>query len=99
MTSKPCCGFVAPSGITSRRCSRLMNRAGTRGMPSRLVNLRGEPLFDIASYGRRGPGRRDHLSTGDIDRIARTVRRAPEVMIKVLSRGDQDLKAVRRHLD
>ena len=31
--------------------------------------------------------------------IARTVRRTPEVMIKVLSRGGQDLKAVRRHLE
>jgi Relaxase/Mobilisation nuclease domain len=68
-------------------------------MPRQLVNLRGEPILDIASYGRRGPGRRDHLSTGEIDRIARTVRRTPEVMIKVLSRGGQDLKAVRRHLD
>ena len=68
-------------------------------MPRQLVNLHGEPLLDIASYGRRGPGRRDHLSMGEIDRIARTVRRTPEVMIKVLSRGGQDLKAVRRHLD
>ena len=68
-------------------------------MPRRTVNLRGEPLLDIASYARRGPGRRDRLSPGEIDRIARTVRRTPEVMIKVLSRGGQDLKAVRRHLD
>ena len=68
-------------------------------MPRQVVNLRSEPLLDIASYGRRGPGRRDRLSTGEIDRIARTVRRTPEVMIKVLSRGGQDLKAVRRHLD
>src|SRR6185437_9609983 len=48
---------------------------------------------------RRAPGRRDRLSPGEIDRIVRTVRRTPEVMIKVLSRGGQDLKAVRRHLD
>lgn len=68
-------------------------------MPRQLVNFRSEPLLDIASYGRRGPGRRDRLPTGEVDRIARTVRRTPEVMIKVLSRGRQDLKAVRRHLD
>lgn len=68
-------------------------------MPRPPVNLRGEPLLNIASYARRGPGRRDRLSPWEIERIARTVRRTPEVMIKVLSRGGQDLKAVRRHLD
>ena len=68
-------------------------------MPRPTVKLRGEPLLDIASYARRGPGRRDRLSPGEVDLIARTVRGTPEVMIKVLSRGGQDLKAVRRHLD
>ena len=68
-------------------------------MPLRTVSLRGEPLLDISSYARRGPGRRDRLSSREVERIARTVRRTPEVMIKVLSRGGQDLKAVRRHLD
>lgn len=68
-------------------------------MPRRTVSLRGEPLLDIASYARKGPGRRDRLSPGEVERIARTVRRTPEVMIKVLSRGGQDLKAVRRHLE
>ena len=68
-------------------------------MPSRPIRFDGQPLLDISSYARRGPGRRDHLSPAEIDRVARTVRRTPEVMIKVLSRGGQDLKAVRRHLD
>lgn len=68
-------------------------------MPRRPINFAGQPLLDIASYARRGPGRRDRLSPGEIERIARTVRRTPEVMIKVLSRGGHDLKAVRRHLD
>lgn len=68
-------------------------------MPRRPINLAGQPLLDISSYARRGPGRRDRLSPAEIDRIARTVRRTPEVMVKVLSRGGQDLKAVRRHLD
>jgi HAMP domain-containing protein len=58
-----------------------------------------ERLFDLVSYGRRGPGRRDRLSPGEIAQVARTVRRTPEVMVKVLSRGGQDLKAVGRHLD
>src|SRR5579863_4086429 len=65
-------------------------------MPSGMANVR---LFDLVSYARRGPGRRDHLSPGEIAQITRTVRRAPEVMVKVLSRGGQDLKAVCRHID
>jgi hypothetical protein len=56
------------------------------------------PLFDIASYARRGPGRRDRLSPAEVQQIARTVSRTPEVMVKVLSGGGQDLGAVRRHL-
>ena len=68
-------------------------------MPKPPVDLRGQPLLNIASYARRGPGRRDHLLPGEIDQIARTARKTPEVMIKVLSRGGQDLKSVRRHLD
>jgi len=58
-----------------------------------------EPLFDLASHARRGPDRRDRLSTAQLAHIARTVRRTPEVMVKVLSRGGQDLKAVGRHFD
>ena len=65
-------------------------------MPSGMAN---ERLFDLVSYARRGLGRRDHLSPGEIAQAARTVRRTPEVMVKVLSRGGQDLKAVGRHLD
>jgi predicted transcriptional regulator len=68
-------------------------------MPRRLINVAGaRPLLDIASYARRGPGRRDRLSQDEIELIARTARRTPEVMVKVLSRGGQDLKAIGRHL-
>jgi Relaxase/Mobilisation nuclease domain len=68
-------------------------------MPKPLVNLGGGPgLLEVASYGRRGPGSRDPFSPAQIGLIARTVRRAPEVMVKVLTRGRQDLKAVGRHL-
>src|ERR1700683_1581134 len=77
-----------------------MQRVGTRDMPKRPVDIRvGVPLLDIASYARRGPGHRDRLSPAEVQQIARTVRRTPEVMVKVLSRGGQDLGAVRRHLD
>jgi predicted transcriptional regulator len=68
-------------------------------MPRRLIDVGGaQPLLDIASYARRGPGRRDRLSQDEIELIARTARRTPEVMVKVLSRGGQDLKAIGRHL-
>jgi hypothetical protein len=66
-------------------------------MPRLLIDL-ARPLLDIASYARRGPGRRDHLSHDETALIARTARRTPEVMVKVLSRGGQDLKAIGRHL-
>jgi hypothetical protein len=64
-----------------------------------LIDMGGAtPLLDIASYARRGPGRRDRLSPAEIELIARTVNRTPEVMVKVLTRGGQNLKAVRAHL-
>jgi type IV secretory pathway VirD2 relaxase len=69
-------------------------------MPKRLISFGiGAPLLDIASYARRGPSRRDRLSPVEIEHISLTARRVPEVMVKVLSRGGQDLRAVRRHLD
>lgn len=67
-------------------------------MPRRLIDLGAKPLLDVASYARRGPGRRDRMSQDEIELITRTVHRTPEVMVKVLSRGGQDLKAVGRHL-
>lgn len=68
-------------------------------MPKRVIDVRaGQPILDIASYARRGPARRDHFSPAEIALIARTVHRAPEVMVKVLSRGGQDLRAVGRHM-
>jgi predicted transcriptional regulator len=67
-------------------------------MTRRLIDLGAKPLLDVASYARRGPGRRDRLSHDEIELIAWTVRRTPEVMVKVLSRGGQDLKSISRHL-
>jgi hypothetical protein len=58
-----------------------------------------ELLFDLFSYARHGPGRRDHLSAGEIEQVARTTGRAPEVMVKVLTKGAASVAAVRKHLD
>jgi hypothetical protein len=57
------------------------------------------PLLDIASYGRRGAGGTVHLSPAQIDEIQRTVRRVPEVMVKVLSKDSNNQRSVARHLD
>lgn len=65
-------------------------------MPSRMSN---DAQFDLVSYARRGPRQRDHLSPAQIEQIARTVRRTPEVMVKVLPRGATTLAAVQKHLD
>jgi len=39
------------------------------------------------------------LTTAQVEQIRRTVRRAPEAVVKVLPRGSNDLKAVGKHLD
>jgi Relaxase/Mobilisation nuclease domain len=58
----------------------------------------GQPLLDITSYARRGPRDRMHLAHEEMQLLSRTVRRTPEVMVKVLTKGGGDLKAVGRHL-
>lgn len=68
-------------------------------MPIRRTDYESRPLLDIASWARKGPGRRDLLSPAEVELIARTVHRVPEVMVKVLTRGGHDLGAVRRHLE
>jgi hypothetical protein len=67
-------------------------------MPRRLIDMPGRPILDLTSYGRPGPGRRDRLPQADLDTVRRTVHRVPEVMVKVLTQGGKDLKAVERHL-
>ena len=68
-------------------------------MPRRPTSFDGRPLLDIASYARRGQGRRDRLSPEEIEHISLTVHRTPEVMVKVLTRGGQNLGAVRKHFE
>ena len=66
-------------------------------MPRRSREPYGDrPFLDLASYGRRGPGHDSRLSPAQIEHIERTVRRTPEVMVKV-SGGGQSAKAVTAH--
>jgi hypothetical protein len=55
-----------------------------------------EPAIDIVSYGRRGPGRPARFTPEQIAQITRTVRRVPEVMVKV-SGGGKTTDAVAAH--
>src|SRR5215471_5203939 len=66
-------------------------------MPKRLFELQGEPLLEIASYGRRGPASNLRLTPAEMERIARTVARAPEVIVKV-SGGAKSLRGASAHL-
>jgi hypothetical protein len=68
-------------------------------MPKRVIDLGARrPLLDIVSYGRRGPGRPHRLAAVHRDHIARTVRRTPEVMVKV-SGGARTVRGVAQHVD
>ncbi len=67
-------------------------------MPQRSSRAHSErPFLDIVSYGRRGPTERElRLLPAQIEQITRTVRHAPEVMVKI-SGGGQSAKAVAAH--
>jgi hypothetical protein len=67
-------------------------------MPRRLIRLPGEPLLNLTNYARSGPTRSDQLSRTEVEQIRRTVRRAPEVVVKVLARGRHDVAGGRAHL-
>ena len=70
-------------------------------MSKRTFRIReGEPLLDIVSYGRGGPSESGgRLTPEQVEQIRRTARRTPEVVVKVLPRASNDLKAVGKHLD
>lgn len=57
-----------------------------------------EPLLDIASYGRQWQFHFKPLTKEQIAHVARTVRRSPEVMVKVLTQGGKNFKAVQAHV-
>ena len=58
-------------------------------MARRLFRVGGDrqPALDIVSYGRRGPGQPERFTPEQVAQIARTVRRTPEVMVKVSGGG------------
>lgn len=58
-------------------------------MTRRPIRIHGNdrPLLDILSAGRAGPQSRLRFSDAQIEQIARTVRRTPEVMVKVTGGG------------
>jgi hypothetical protein len=56
-------------------------------MTRRPIRVPGNALLDILSVGRAGPQSRLHFSRAQIEQIARTVRRTPEVMVKVTGGG------------
>jgi hypothetical protein len=63
-------------------------------MPRRVIDLTAEePILNIASYGRADPP----LTQRQLQQISLTVRRAPEVMVKV-SGGARTLHGVEQHL-
>jgi hypothetical protein len=70
-------------------------------MSKRTFRIRqGEPLLDVVSYGRHGPGESGgRLTPAQVEQIRRTVGRTPEAVVKVLPRASNDLKAVGKHLD
>ena len=64
-------------------------------MTKRVIDLgRGRPLLDVASYGRAGPA---SITGAELALIQRTVRRLPEVVVKV-SGGARTLDGVERNL-
>lgn len=69
-------------------------------MPKRTVAVakQHDTLFDLVSRGRSGPGGRIRLSPGQLEEVARTVRRTPEVMVKV-SGGARDTGGAKAHFD
>lgn len=67
-------------------------------MGKRVVVATGvTPLFDLVSHGRGGPADPSRLSPAQVQAIARTVQRVPEVMVKV-SGGGRDVRGVQAHL-
>jgi hypothetical protein len=67
-------------------------------MPKRLIRVPGEAaLLDLVSYARPGPASNAPLAPTEIARIARTVARAPEVVVKV-SGGAKSLRGALAHV-
>lgn len=63
----------------------------------RLPRSQGELDLDIVSHGRGAPASGGRLSREEVAAISRTVKRIPEVVVKV-SRGARDIGGARAHL-
>ena len=69
-------------------------------MPKRVIDVGdGLGFLEIVSYGRGGNERPVSLSRAQIDQIARTVGRTPEVMVKVLPKDSNNAGSVQKHID
>ncbi len=68
-------------------------------MAKRMVAVAADvtPLFDLVSHGRAGPADSLRLSPAQVQAVAWTVQRVPEVMVKV-SGGGRDVRGVQAHL-
>lgn len=60
-------------------------------------SARNDPFLDLYSFARPGPSHRDRFTPAQVEHIRRTVRRVPEVMVKVTG-GGRTKAAVRAHL-
>lgn len=69
-------------------------------MPRRVILTppANRPFLDLVSAGRAGPRGSTGFSGAQIEQIRRTVRRMPEVMVKVTTGGGKTLGAVAAHL-
>jgi hypothetical protein len=68
-------------------------------MPKRTVTVPRDPIaLDIVSHGRSGPAAAGLLPLERVEQIKRTVRRTPEVMVKV-SGGARDAGGAKAHFD
>ena len=71
-------------------------------MPRRVVSVprtSGQESLDLVSHGRRGPGSAARgLTPAQVDQVARTVRKTPEVVVKV-SGGARDAGGAKAHFD
>jgi type IV secretory pathway VirD2 relaxase len=87
-------GELGMIGRNRNQIARVVNQSGKLTGPRPPVCGRS---FDIASYGRRGPGHRWTLTSVEIAHASRTARAVPEVLIKV-SGGARTVRGVATHL-
>lgn len=70
-------------------------------MPKRVISVwENRPFLDLVSHSRGGPPRQQiHLTCDQIEQISRTVRRTPEVVIKVLPKDSNNARSIQGHIN